>query len=446
MINENIKIVTKSPGKCLICGGYLILNKNKKGVVINIDTYMESKCEIENYEYRENEEFLIKIYSDYEKKEYNYNIIFNENSLNIIEEKKNENKWIKNSIITCIFIYSIIFENLENNFKELKKKSKCISIIINSDYRFYSYNKEKFENNSCKSIKTGLGSSSALICSINSSLMNLFYIYNLKKNNLIIPQFSNINSIQDKKLKSSILVSSILSNNLSQNKIGSCFDIISSLTGNQIFQQMPYNLFIDNFQFNEKNINNIKSFVYEIENNYINKIEYLNDLKDKNLNISLISIESGSDTRIFVKNVLDYAKKNMTNELFDDKLFSNLNTICEDIISIFQNKKDFNLLKENCIKYRKILQEISKESKVDIEPDLLTKLLDELISMENIIYSICPGAGGYDSIVVIGKELNENFNNIIKCINNFNNNHSNIKAYIIQTKIVFDGSLINYNI
>ena len=62
MINENIKIVTKSPGKCLICGCYLILNKNKKGVVINIDTYMESKCEIENYEYRENEEFLIKIY------------------------------------------------------------------------------------------------------------------------------------------------------------------------------------------------------------------------------------------------------------------------------------------------------------------------------------------------------------------------------------------------
>ena len=50
MINENIKIITKSPGKCLICGGYLILNKNKKGVVFNIDTYIESKCEIENYE------------------------------------------------------------------------------------------------------------------------------------------------------------------------------------------------------------------------------------------------------------------------------------------------------------------------------------------------------------------------------------------------------------
>jgi phosphomevalonate kinase len=88
MKNINIEVISKSPGKCLICGGYLILNKNKKGVVFNIDTYIESKCEIENYEYKEKEEFLIKIYSDYEKQEYNYNIIFKDNSLNIIEEKK----------------------------------------------------------------------------------------------------------------------------------------------------------------------------------------------------------------------------------------------------------------------------------------------------------------------------------------------------------------------
>ena len=40
MKNINIEVISKSPGKCLICGGYLILNKNKKGVVINSDTYI----------------------------------------------------------------------------------------------------------------------------------------------------------------------------------------------------------------------------------------------------------------------------------------------------------------------------------------------------------------------------------------------------------------------
>ena len=282
MKNINIEVISKSPGKCLICGGYLILNKNKKGVVINSDTYIETKGKIENYIYKENEYFLIKIFSDNEKKEYKYNIIFKDNSLNVLEDKYDKNKWILNCIKSSIYIYSLNFENLENFFNNLKIISKCISIEIISDYRFYSYNKEKFENNDCKSIKTGLGSSSALTCSINSTLMNIFYLYNLKKQNEQIPQYSNINSIPDKKFKSCILVSSILSNNLSQNKIGSCFDIISSLTGNQIFQQISYNLFIDNFQFNENNFNLIKNFVNEIKNNYLDKVEFLENLEEKN--------------------------------------------------------------------------------------------------------------------------------------------------------------------
>ena len=138
----------------------------------------------------------------------------------------------------------------------------------------------------------------------------------------------------------------------------------------------------------------------------------------------------------------------MQNELFDDELFSNLNLICEEIILIFQNKKNLNLLKENCIKYRKIIQEISKKSNVEIEPKILSSLLDELISKEEIFYSICPGAGGYDSIVVIGQNSNKsNFiNEVYKCVSNFNKIHPNFQAYVIETKIAFHGSLIKYNI
>ena len=41
MINK--KIIAKSPGKSLLSGGYLILDKSKRGLVINIDTYIS--CE-----------------------------------------------------------------------------------------------------------------------------------------------------------------------------------------------------------------------------------------------------------------------------------------------------------------------------------------------------------------------------------------------------------------
>ena len=94
--------------------------------------------------------------------------------------------------------------------------------------------------------------------------------------------------------------------------------------------------------------------------------------------------------------------------LYDDELFTSLNDINEKIINWFlKSKKDNELLKDLCKKYRNILRKISQESKVDIEPEILTPLLNKLISNENIIYSICPGAGGYDSIILMS---NDNIN------------------------------------
>ena len=99
-------------------------------------------------------------------------------------------------------------------------------------------------------------------------------------------------------------------------------------------------------------------------------------------------------------------------------------------------------MKDLCIKYRAILREISKESKVDIEPQILTPLLDELIKSDKIIYAICPGAGGYDSIFIIALQgINESelINDINKIINEFNleNNKKkiDIKANLLDVNI-----------
>ena len=82
-------------------------------------------------------------------------------------------------------------------------------------------------------------------------------------------------------------------------------------------------------------------------------------------------------------------------KLYDDYMMMNysvkLNNFTEQIINLFQIINYNELLKELCNKYRIILQKISKESKIDIKPEILTPLLDKLIQNKNIIYSICPG-------------------------------------------------------
>ena len=436
-------IIIKSPGKSLLSGGYLILDKSKRGLVINIDTYIscESYYLIKGKSNEsEKNSLLFNIYSEYLNQNFNYIVSMdfnNDNELKIFEKNDKDNKWIKNCIISSLLIYL----SKNNNFIDLFNSNNKIeiNITIKSDYRFYSYSPD----NISQKIKTGLGSSSAFINSLTS---NLILTYDKILNKKIYPKNIVIKNLVDNNIKAIILGSCLLSNNLSQNKIGSCFDIISSLFGSQIFIQTQQNIFLNSpFYLNEENKSKINNFIEYLKSEYIPNILFLNEnnkyLKNK---IYFVSIEIGSDTRIFVKKVLEYANNKKKDKLFDDDLFSQLNALNEKIINLFLNNSniDNSLIKELCIKYRIILRKISEESKVDIEPGILTPLLDNLIKLDDIIYAICPGAGGYDSIIIMAKdkinesELFKNINDIIDDFNKKNNdNKLNIKANIIDVNI-----------
>jgi len=436
-------IIIKSPGKSLLSGGYLILDKSKRGLVINIDTYIscESYYLIKGKSNEsEKNSLLFNIYSEYLNQNFNYIVSMdfnNDNELKIFEKNDKDNKWIKNCIISSLLIYL----SKNNNFNDLFNSNNKIeiNITIKSDYRFYSYSPD----NISQKVKTGLGSSSAFINSLTS---NLILTYDKILNKKIYPKNIVIKNLVDNNYKAIILGSCLLSNNLSQNKIGSCFDIISSLFGSQIFIQTQQNIFLNSpFYLNEENKSKINNFIEYLKSEYIPNILFLNEnnkyLKNK---IYFVSIEIGSDTRIFVKKVLEYANNKKKDKLFDDDLFSQLNALNEKIINLFLNNSniDNSLIKELCIKYRIILRKISEESKVDIEPGILTPLLDNLIKLDDIIYAICPGAGGYDSIIIMAKDkINEsqlfkNINDIIDDFNKKNNdNKLNIKANIIDVNI-----------
>ena len=450
MEEQKSKIITKSPGKSLLSGGYLILDKSKRGLVINIDAYITCESFIIYQEKNNNNNLILNITSEYLNETFTYiayiEQVNNEDNnkedlkeLKIIEKNNRNNKWIQNCIISSLLFYLTQKEKSINILFNGERKIE-INMIIKSDYRFYSFSKEY----TSKNIKTGLGSSSALISSLTTNMILIYdYLYQNKKIKKIV-----IRDIEDKTMQAIILGSCLLSNNLSQNKIGSCFDIISSLFGSQIFIQTKKNIFLNSpFYLNNDNIKNINDIIIYLKNEYIPNIKFLkkDNIFLKN-NISFISIEMGSDTRIFVKKVLEYANRKKNKQLFDDKLFSELNNLNEQIINVFINNiNNDELLIDLCKKYRNYLRLISTESNVDIEPKQLTPLLDKLISNKNIIYSICPGAGGYDSIISMGNgntKKDEIINDIQQIINEFNINNKNkginIKANLLDVNIAKD--------
>lgn len=457
-LNQINGIITKSPGKCLLCGGYLILNKKNNGVVINIDSFM--KCEsklIPNKECMElNEIITLEIYSFYTQSLQKYHICYNNEKL-FIKTDSEINKWIYYSVQMAFYLYFLEFPSFEVFQKCIGKIYKCY-LSIKGDYRFYSY-KEANQSAESGNIKTGLGSSSALISSICSNI--IIFLSKIDTTNKNVESNNCIRSINDQRIKSLIVLSSLLANNLAQNKIGSGFDILSSILGSQIFHQYLHQLNFDApLLINQNNKIRLDKFLDEYEKTYLSQIKFLshNQLftsQKFSFFISLISIESGSDTRIFVKKVTEYAKLKMKKELFDDPLFSKLTEINKCIISIFDsstNELNIQNLKQLCIQYRKVIKEISHETEVEIEPKIFASLLDNLISKDSIIFAICPGAGGFDNIAVLGygntdTKRNKFDQQVQDCVDLYNKDigiANNFKAYIIKANIVNNGT--NYEI
>ena len=55
--------------------------------------------------------------------------------------------------------------------------------------------------------------------------------------------------------------------------------------------------------------------------------------------------------------------------------------------------------------YRGLLKELGNKAQVEVEPDLLSFVLDELVNgNKEIVYAVCPGAGGYDAACLISTQ------------------------------------------
>lgn len=354
-----MKTKVSTPGKVLITGGYLVLDPKYSGLVLattaRFYTFVEDLSENQN---------IIVI-----SKQLNYKGEFKINEEGIFEKiSGKENKFVE----TC----------LETTFNYLKLKRKVnVFIEIQSDNDFYSQLETLKEMNlpiSSKSLekvphfnilksfhKTGLGSSAALVSSIIGSLLTHF------QGKTDLDMIHNLSQY---------------CHNLAQGKIGSGFDISSCIFGSQKFKRSSKEYKFENI--NEK-LNNYEKF--HLPNGY---------------ELFLGEIHQGSNTPSMVSLVLKWKKENPTEsqELFEkinnlnEKLESKLKQLCEK-----EDKELIVSIQETFLEIRKNLKYLGEKSKVEIEPDLQTKLIDETNKIEGVLFSGVPGAGGYDAIFAIIK-------------------------------------------
>lgn len=199
-----------------------------------------------------------------------------------------------------------------------------------------------------------------------------------------------------------------------QDKIGSGFDITTSVYGSNVFSRIPKEEL-------EELIAQYKKFI-ELKDN-INYIEFekfntmLEDMIQKgnkciqishfetHYEVIMLNWSSGFNTRIAVKNVLNFFDNNGEQK---EQFLRESNDFVEQINNVLlqeEEKIDFENLRKLNYEYRILMKKLGRDSGVEIEPNLASFILDFfMLKSSEILLGVCPGAGGYDDIAFLVKK------------------------------------------
>lgn len=251
MNSSNQCITVSSPGKALISGGYLVLEKENIGITIasssrfytTIITLSLADIEVEV----ENNEILLVI----ESPQFHSRCIYKYNSqLNTIELVQGSGNEFVEKCLSLVFSFcrqSMGYDVFQSAINISSAVGNCqIGLKLRADNDFYSQIKELQKQNlpllssSLETLprflpcpidinskvhvaKTGMGSSAALTTSLVGALLEWFGIVNLN---------NDILNVEHKRIVHNL---SQLSHAIAQGKIGSGFDVSAAVYGSQIY-------------------------------------------------------------------------------------------------------------------------------------------------------------------------------------------------------------------
>ncbi|RIB21875.1 ribosomal protein S5 domain 2-type protein [Gigaspora rosea] len=428
--------VVSAPGKVLLTGGYLILDREYKGLVIGTSSRFYTIIQP-----GDNLSKIIIHAPQFNDPNWEYKITIKDGLCELSAfEKDRCNTFIETVLKHSL---SIIANRISSQkFDELILKGLNIYVIGSND--FYSQ-REQLKNSNlplnttslrtltpfCKVHttlkqvhKTGLGSSAAM----TTSLVAALFVY-----------FKCVDNVNDD-IKERTLIHNVsqFCHCLAQGKVGSGFDVSAAVWGSHVYKR-----------FSPAILEPVIKSENNIDITVLNKIidpdyKWDNQIKSFTLppefKMILAEVDSGSNTPSMVGKVLAWRKANPeqgTNKLWNT-IASNCAIVIDNLIELTNEyekdkteyneairtcscvngstwsnlldkersgKRIFELLYSIFTEYQKVrqsLRDMSNMSDAPIEPPMQTRLLDACTEVPGVVMAGVPGAGGYDAIFCIG--------------------------------------------
>ncbi|KAK4454461.1 ribosomal protein S5 domain 2-type protein [Podospora aff. communis PSN243] len=240
--------------------------------------------------------------------------------------------------------------------------------------------------------KTGLGSSAALVTALTAALLSHY----------LPPTLFDLTSSQGNKTLHNLAQAAHCA---AQGKVGSGFDVAAAVYGSSLYRRFSPSVLSSLPEAGAPGFAPALEKVVNDEDGTIWDTEIRKDavsLPD-GMAVRMCDVDCGSQTVGMVKSVLAWRAKE---EKSAGELWGELQGRNEHLAEVLRGGRTEEV--RRAVKgVRELVRKMGRESGVPIEPESQTELLDALEGVEGVYGGVVPGAGGYDALALLVRDDKE---------------------------------------
>ncbi|KAL1899262.1 ribosome-binding protein [Ceratocystis pirilliformis] len=386
-------VAVSAPGKVLLAGGYLVLDREYSGLVFGLSARINTiLTPIETSEGAQTQEIVVESPQFVDAIwRFSWHLAPADGGI-VVTQLQDGGKVSRNPFVETALGYALTFVHAMSS-EASKRSIGAAKLKILADNDYYSTQSLSAEEASrrfshfgtpiSKANKTGLGSSAALVTSLTGAILAYYLDFKLDsaKEKLILHNLAQA------------------SHCAAQGKVGSGFDVAAAVFGSCKYRRFsPSTL-------GPGNIPELGAAGFASKLKTLITSQWDTNIKtDVSLPIGMVlamfDVACGTQTVSMVKGVMKWRAEDPSGSkaLWDKLYIQNERLVA---VCLSGNKAKFKPIIEGI---RVNIREMTKQTGMPIEPESQTKLLDAISEVEGVHGAVVPGAGGFDAISVLADE------------------------------------------
>ncbi|KAH8593465.1 ribosomal protein S5 domain 2-type protein [Bisporella sp. PMI_857] len=399
-----------APGKVLLAGGYLVLDRLYTGLVFGLSARIHVLVkDVDTGSGVQLSEILVRSPQFRDAAwNYGYHLTADQGGVHVTQLQGASSAALsRNPFVETALVYALTY--ISSVLPTTIIKPASVTILADNDY--YSQPSDAVVNSKFEftdfgvrlqdAHKTGLGSSAALVTAFTGAILSHY---------LPATQFS-LDSEQGRARLHNLAQAAHCA---AQGKVGSGFDVAAAVYGTCVYRRFSPSILSS---LGEPSSQGFATRVRQIVDNTSSDHKWDTQISKggitipKDMALVMCDVDCGSQTVSMVKKVLEWRKSDAegSKALWDELQLSN------DTLASTLSSGTPPQLEAAFASIREKIRDMGTRSGVPIEPPEQTELLDALTSgVSGVAGGVVPGAGGYDAIVLLVQDDEETKSDIEK--------------------------------